>query len=206
MKTNALNGLKKTRTFIQKNIYISLFVLLFFAAPLSAEIYWYVDKEGILHFTDDPLTANYQPYFGKDTDAPVKLSSSNKYDNYIFLASKKHGIAVPLLKALIKVESNFNQWAISRKGASGLMQIMPYNFKDLNIKDPFNPKENILGGSLYFKQLMKRFKGQLPLALAAYNAGPNAVARFRSVPPYQETKNYVKRVMKYYRIFKNNNL
>ena len=86
----------------------------------------------------------------------------------------------------------------------GLMQIMPINFKALHIRDPFDPEQNIKGGARYFGQLMKRFDGNTRLALAAYNAGPEVVDRYKSIPPFRETERYVQKVMKYYYVFKKN--
>ena len=103
-------------------------------------------------------------------------------------ASKSHGVSFSLLKALIKIESDFNPRAISNAGAIGLMQIMPENIKALNIKDPFDPWENIMGGTRYLKQLIGRFNGKLPMALAAYNAGPNIVDRYKRIPPLKKRK------------------
>lgn len=127
---------------------------------------------------------------------------TDRYDDLITEASKKHGVSFSLLKALIKIESDFNPRAISSAGAKGLMQIMPENIMALNIKDPFDPLENIMGGARYLKQLIRRFDGKLPMALAAYNAGPNMVDRYKRIPPFEETENFVEKVMKYYSIFK----
>ena len=128
--------------------------------------------------------------------------SSSQFDQIIQAASKKHGIAFPLIKALIKVESDFNPRAVSRSGALGLMQIMPENVDAFNIRDPFDPSDNIMGGTWYLGQLLQRFDGQLPLALAAYNAGPTVVEQYRRVPPFKETQDYVQRVMQYYYTYK----
>jgi soluble lytic murein transglycosylase len=103
---------------------------------------------------------------------------------------------------MIKAESDFDPRAISRKGATGLMQIMPENFKMLKLENPFDPWQNIRAGAQYFKKLYERFNGKLALSLAAYNAGPTAVDRYKSIPPYQETEEYVRRVLRYYRTFK----
>jgi soluble lytic murein transglycosylase len=109
-----------------------------------------------------------------------------------------------LVKAIIKAESDFNPKAVSKKGAMGLMQIMPQNFQDLQIENPFDPRENIMGGTRYFKYLYDRFDGKLALSLAAYNAGPTAVDHYnKSIPPYKETEQYVERVLRYYRNYRN---
>ncbi|MCG2752145.1 MAG: lytic transglycosylase domain-containing protein [Desulfobacteraceae bacterium] len=98
---------------------------------------------------------------------------------------------------MIKVESNFNKKAVSRKGAMGLMQIMPENLNDLAINDPFDPWQNIMGGSKYLRTLLDRFGGKIALALAAYNAGPTRVEEHEGIPPFQETRNYVRQVLRY---------
>ncbi len=168
-----------------------------------ADIYTYIDSDGVLHFTNVPTSSNYKFYLSEN---PLKVSnkySTSKYDHFISEASIKYGVSFPLLKALIKVESNFDPKAVSKAGAMGLMQIMPENFDALEITNPFNPRENILGGTLYLKQLMIRFKGKLPLVLAAYNAGPNRVARYKKIPPIKETENYVKKIMKSFYLYKN---
>ena len=128
--------------------------------------------------------------------------SEDKYDEYIREASGIHGVSFPLLKAIMKAESGFNPKAISKKGAKGLMQIMPSNFRVLGIKNPFNPRESIMGGALYLRQMSDRFNGKIHLALAAYNAGPDSVDRSGGIPPIRETENYVNKVMKYYKIFR----
>jgi soluble lytic murein transglycosylase len=101
------------------------------------------------------------------------------------------------------VESNYDSRAVSKKGALGLMQIMPQNLQEFNIRDPYDPKDNIMGGARYFKSLIERFDKKLPLALAAYNAGPTIVDKYRDIPPIKETKDYVKKVMKYFYLYKN---
>jgi len=104
---------------------------------------------------------------------------------------------------MIKVESNFNPRAVSRAGALGLMQIMPKNLKSLKIRDPFDPFQNIMGGTKYLKYLLNRFDDRLSLALAAYNAGPKRVEEHNRIPPFPETQNYVKKVTRYYRLIRN---
>jgi len=168
-----------------------------------ADIYMYVDSDGVLHFTNVPTSSNYKFYLSENPSKVSNKYSTSKYDHFISEASIKYGISFNLLKALIKVESNFNPKAVSKAGAMGLMQIMPENFEALKITNPFNPRENILGGTLYLKQLMTRFEGKLPLVLAAYNAGPTKVARHEKIPPIKETENYVRKIMTSYYLNKN---
>lgn len=205
-----------TTMFNLKTAVFAIVVLLASMGSSQADIYRYIDSNGVLHFTNVPVSSGYQVYLKEKSNhpsdsyalkatlnshgspSPSAFSATTAYDNYIYQASIKHGISVSLLKAVIKVESDFNPNAVSKKGAKGLMQIMPQNLSALNISDPFNPRENIMGGSWYLKTLLMQFDGKLPLALAAYNAGPTAVNKYRRIPPYTETKNYVKKVMTLY--------
>ncbi len=128
------------------------------------------------------------------------------YEPYIAEASRKHNLDPRLIKAVIKQESNYNSQDVSRVGAQGLMQLMPGTAKTLGVGNAFDPYENIHGGAKYLKMQLVNFNGDLSKALAAYNAGPDAVKKYGRVPPYRETRNYVKSVLKYYRQYRGNNL
>lgn len=192
-------------------VIIGLFAVFIFAEPLpvSADIYLHIDKDGVMHFTNMPVESEGASvkfrFYQKEADRAKKQHKSfDNIDTYIIEAANHHDVSFPLIKAMIKVESDFNPTAISEKGAIGLMQIMPFNFKQLSITDPFDPWENIMGGVRYFKNMMIKFNGDLSLSLAAYNAGPNAVDKFGCIPPYPETINYVEKVLKYYAFYKKN--
>ena len=186
-------------------ITICYVLALLFTANLAAygDIYRYIDENGVMHFTNTPTASNknYKLFLREKPKVNLRYSTK-KYDDIIAKAARQYDVAFPLLKAIIKAESGFNPRAVSKKGAKGLMQIMPENFQLLGIKDPFDPSQNIHAGARYFKQMYDRF-GKLALSLAAYNAGPKAVEQYKTVPPYEETEEYVKRVLKFYHSYKN---
>lgn len=179
-----------------------------------ADIYQYTDENGVVHFSNvgvgkhhKKLKKSASARHQKKTTARStnrsrsRVSSSNKpntYDRIIHSACDRHGVDPALVQAIVKVESDFNPYAISRKGAMGLMQLMPQTATAMNVSNSFNPHDNIDGGVKYFRYLMDRYEGNLPLALAAYNAGESAVKRWGTIPPYRETQNYVKKIMKIY--------
>ncbi len=182
-------------------------------SPLYADIYVYIDKAGVRHFTNAPTSSEYKvylksrpSYFDSDFSYSPPSSSysywSNEYDHLINQASQLYDIPFPLVKAMIKVESNFNPRAVSNKGAQGLMQIIPATANFLNIYDVFDPEENIKGGTRYLRYLLDRFDGKWSHAIAGYNAGPERVERHQGIPPIQETQNYVRKVIQYYKILK----
>jgi soluble lytic murein transglycosylase len=177
-------------------------VTLFVTSPAQADIYLYVDSQGVMHFTNTPTSGKYKVYMSDKLKFREALFNIKSYDDVISEASARTGISSSLLKAVIYVESYFNPKAVSKKGALGLMQIMPQNLEALNIKDPFDPWENIMGGAYYFKTMLDRFSGQVDLALAAYNAGPTVVEKYNDIPPYPETQRYVKKVMRAFRIYR----
>ena len=124
------------------------------------------------------------------TDAPAALNS------HIKDAATRHGVSEDLIAAIIEVESQFNPRAVSRRGARGLMQLMPATAAGLGVRDPFDPRENIEGGVRHLRGLMDRFDNNLPLVLAAYNAGAQAVIDHGGIPPYQQTRRYVSRILR----------
>jgi soluble lytic murein transglycosylase-like protein len=127
-----------------------------------------------------------------EADADTELT----IDDHIKEVAARHGVRADLVAAVIEAESDFNPRAVSRRGARGLMQLMPKTAKRLGVADPFDPKENIEAGVKHLRAMMDRFDNNIPLALAAYNAGEVAVIKYRGVPPYRETRAYVKRIMK----------
>lgn len=179
--------------------------LVFMPADLSAEIYTYTDENGVLHFSNAPTSSMYR-YAGPETTMHASYYPGgriNAYDEIIREASLYHGMQFELIKAMIHAESNFSPNAISRSGAIGLMQIMPANLTEFGIRDPYDPRENIMGGTRYLKNLMKRYNSNLSLTLAAYNAGPGVVDKYKDIPPYPETENYVEKVLNLYSRYKN---
>jgi soluble lytic murein transglycosylase-like protein len=124
------------------------------------------------------------------------------FGSIIQRAADRHQVDSALVKAIIMAESGYNPKAISKRGAKGLMQLMPKTAEALGVEDSFNPEDNIDAGVAYFKRLLKRFDGDITLALAAYNAGSRKVIKYQGVPPFKETKYYIKKVFKYYQVYR----
>jgi soluble lytic murein transglycosylase len=172
-----------------------------------ADIYWYIDQDGVIHFTNVPTSNRYSLFLREESPSKSSAIKDNlsTYDWIISAASNKYKIDFGLIKAIIKVESNFNPMAVSRKGAQGLMQLMPDTARELQVRDVFDPVENIDAGTRYIGYLLKFFKGDLSLALAAYNAGKDVVLKFeKKIPPFDETREYVQRVLRYFKIYREN--
>jgi soluble lytic murein transglycosylase-like protein len=185
--------------------------LLVFCASAEADIYKYVDEEGIVHFTNAPVGKNNQKIlkekpkkeisdfqYEKGANVQKTKISYTAYTDIVEKKAKEHSVDPSLVNAVIKTESNWNKHAISKKGAVGLMQLMPSTADMLKVKNVFDAEANIDGGTRYLKYLIERFNGNLTLALAAYNAGPNKVEQYGDVPPISETRNYVKKVLGLY--------
>ncbi len=180
---------------------------MFFSGLASADVYKYVAHDGRVFFSDSPKHSGYKRVIksrkitSKKVRKPYRAFNKNKkkFDPLIKKIASKHKIDPKLLHAIIRAESAYNPNAVSRVGAVGLMQLMPATAKRYGVKNRRNPKQNITGGTRYLKDLLKMFNSNLKLAVAAYNAGENAVIKYRnSIPPYRETRNYVKKVLRFY--------
>nr|WP_320116555.1 lytic transglycosylase domain-containing protein [uncultured Desulfuromonas sp.] len=164
-----------------------------------AAIYKYVDAAGRIHFSNVPVKSHYTFYAHEASDKD--LSSRSVADLIKRYAVLNH-LDVNLVRAVVRAESNYDIHAVSSKGAMGLMQLHPETAKDLKLSNPFDPLQNISGGTRYLRQMLDRFKGNLDLALAAYNAGPSTVERYGGIPPYQETQNYVEKVKQFQKLYR----
>ncbi len=186
-------------------------VLSFLNFPSSAQTFYQKKKNGVIYITNVPpkekgykrIKIPWQTIGVSRHRSPRSFKYSNNFDYHINERAGSSGIDPRLIKAIIKVESNFNPRAVSPKGAMGLMQLMPETARRNGVSDPYDPAENISGGVKYFKKLTRMFKGDLRLALAGYNAGEEAVVEYGyRIPPYQETINYVDKVLAHYNYLK----
>ncbi|MBI2354415.1 MAG: lytic transglycosylase domain-containing protein [Deltaproteobacteria bacterium] len=181
-------------------------------APAHADIYRYEDDDGIIHFTDAPTDGRFKIFMRdlrKDRQLRTRLQLTRnvnpaEYENIIRASADKYGVSASLIKAVIQAESGYNPNAVSPKGASGLMQLMPATARSLRVGNSFDPKDNVEGGVKYLRFLLDTFRGDVSLALAAYNAGLNKVSRFGGIPPYAETRSYVNRVLSYMQSYQGN--
>jgi hypothetical protein len=189
-----------------RTVIAALAVFIIMASDAAyADIYKYTDNEGVLHLTNVPSIphAKYVLILKEKRILFRHNIDINKYDQIITKAADKFKINSALIKAIIKAESNFNHQAVSRVGAQGLMQLMPATAYALQVEDSFHPEKNIEGGTRYLRYLLNIYSGNLTLALAAYNAGESAVAKYNNnIPPFRETQNYIRRVLSYYDSFK----
>ncbi len=199
-------------------VFLGTLLLLFPWKSAVADIFQYTDENGVVHFsnvsvgnskkykkikepkTSRAATASYTAPAPRSEEQATSSNDTmrNLYSDIITSACDRHGVDPALVHAIVKVESDFNPLAVSRKGAMGLMQLMPQTAAELNVQNTFSPHENIDGGVKYLKYLIDRYEGNLTLALAAYNSGENAVKKWGTVPPFPETQNYVQRILKLY--------
>ncbi len=179
--------------------------------PAAADIYTYTDDNGVMHFSNEQkpgskLYAKTKPRKKKGRRAGVtpvppsdrSLDRFTRYDDTILKAATLYQIPVELIRAVIKVESDYDPRAVSSAGAQGLMQLMPETALRMQIRDSFDPRLNIFAGTRYLRVLANHFNGDLELTVAGYNAGEGAVMRYGGIPPYEETQNYVLKVLYYY--------
>lgn len=189
-------------------ILASLAALVASERPAAADIYKSVGPDGVISFTNRPSKGGKlyarqartrpAPFMPRDT-SPERLS---RYDQHIRQAAGLYQIPVELVRAVIKVESDFDPRAVSPANARGLMQLIPETAERMMVDDVFDPRENIFGGTRYLRVLANLFNGDISLTLAAYNAGENAVIRHGGIPPFPETQDYVGRVLSYYRYYR----
>ena len=186
---------------IRHLLFVGFIVFAVVATPFQAmgDVYVYKDKEGVLTFTNVPTHQGYRRVIRENNgQGPSVVVSENSYEDLIVSASDRHRVDADLIRAVIKAESNFNSGARSNKGAIGLMQLMPDTARLHNVSHIFDPTENIEGGVRHLKLLLGRYQGDLQLSLAAYNAGITAVEKYGGIPPFLETQDYVRRVLRYY--------
>lgn len=188
------------------------------ATPVSADIYRCKRADGTQHYTNirepgrrcELVVRSSKKSKGKGgvkskgysskskSTTPKDPSRYRRYDGLIVEASRLYQLPEPFIRAVMRVESDFNPTVVSRAGAMGLMQLMPKTARSMGVSDPFDARQNILGGARYLRILANRFKGDLVLTVAAYNAGEGAVQKYNGIPPYKETQRYVRRVLKHY--------
>ena len=192
--------------FINTTLFTFVILLSLISSSL-AETYTFIDSEGILHFTNVPSDIRYKPLEKPGSKQKVspwcQSHHFNTIDAMILDMAEKYGLDPALIKALVKAESDFDPMAVSKDGAIGLMQLMPQTAKEMKVTNPFDPQENVEGGTKYFRHLWEAFEGDIVLSIAAYNAGKNAVLKYRQVPPYRQTRRFVDRVLSYYYLYKN---
>jgi len=183
------------------------------AGAAGADIYVYVDASGVTHITNQPDgTHSWQHYLDTDepeirrpregvVTVPARDTSPDRYaryDAYILEASLLYQVPEALVRAVIRVESDYDPNVVSWAGAQGLMQLMPETATRMEVTDPFDPRQNILGGTRYLRYLANLFQGDLVLTIAGFNAGEGAVLRYQGVPPYSTTQGYIRRVIGFY--------
>jgi len=182
--------------------------------PAAADIFQYTDAAGVIHFTNTPPSGSRAKLTMRNDGAKRASSLAavppqdhdvarfTRYDEWIRQAAGLYQIPEQLVRAIIKVESDYDPRAVSVSGARGLMQLMPDTAERLQVRDIADPRENIFGGVRFLRILANSFNGDLELTIAAYNAGEEAVMRFGGIPPYAQTRNYVAKVTAFYRRYR----
>lgn len=189
-----------------------LLAFAFVPGEAAADIFSYTDDEGVIHFSNKPEGGRYKLYLKSPNKRrpgvnPVMPSDGSadrftRYDEWIRQAAILYQIPEELIRAIILCESNYDPRAVSPAGAIGLMQLIPETATRMQVRDPHDPREAIFGGTRYLRVLANMFNGDLELTIAGYNAGEGAVVRYAGIPPYEETQQYVIRVLTYYRRYR----
>lgn len=194
---------------LKRYICLTAFLLLSSSTGAGAAMYVCKDGNGAVQYTNAPTLSSCKEVSSKRIrsgfSAPItqRVSpESSRYDNHIRSASYRYDIDPLLIRAIIRVESDFDRYAVSKAGARGLMQLMPDTARELHVIDSFDPAQNIHGGTRYLRKLIDMFEGDLVLALAAYNAGPTLVKKVNRIPQITETRNYVKKVLVHYKKYR----
>jgi soluble lytic murein transglycosylase len=179
--------------------FVILIAAFYYVAPASADVFVYKDKQGVLTFTNVPNHSGYRRVL-REPPGPAKSASmtNGSYEDLIRWAAERYSVDADLIRAVIKTESDFKSNARSQRGAMGLMQLMPDTARLHSVSDAFDPGENVDGGVRHLKMLLDRYQGNLELSLAAYNAGAGAVDKHGGIPPFGETQEYIRRVLRYY--------
>jgi soluble lytic murein transglycosylase-like protein len=185
-------------------------MILLFLLPVlwAADIYLVRMPDGSMMLTDTPKAGMDWELWWDQVDPQTNLprldliKDLHRFDPYFVEAEGQHGVPAELLKAVCVAESRMNPKAVSKAGAQGLMQLMPGTASSLGVEDPFDPRQSIAGGATYLSRQIQNFAGDYRLALAAYNAGPGNVKKYGGIPPFEETRTYVDRVMAIYRHFR----
>jgi soluble lytic murein transglycosylase-like protein len=185
---------------------------------VRAEIYEYVDADGVAHYTNIPQGGQSQRWkrvvFEGRTNREIRTPRSlrdkspdryRRYDDHIVEAARLYQLPVAFLRAVMRVESDYDANVVSVDGAMGLMQLMPFTAERMGVENPFDPRQNILGGARFLRILANQWHGDLVLTVASYNAGAGAVERYKGVPPYSETRRYVNRVLQHYYAYRSGN-
>lgn len=188
-----------------------VYLLICLTAPVAgrADIYAFTDPSGVTHYSNVPADPRYTVVIAEPAPLTAAAASTPEwrvraaaYSDLIDEAARHAQVSPALLRAVVAVESAFDPQAVSPKGAQGLMQLRPATARRYGVRKPFDPRDNLRGGASYIRDLLKRYGNDLELALAAYNAGEDAVDRHgRTVPPFPETRAYVPAVLKFYRRF-----
>jgi soluble lytic murein transglycosylase-like protein len=178
---------------------VLLFLVFSWSISVFADVYVYKDNNGVLTFSNVPNHTGYRRVL-RERNGSVSIGSlvNASYDDLILTASGRYNVDAHLIRAVIKAESDFNSNARSQKGAMGLMQLMPDTARLHNVIDAYDPTENVDGGARHLRMLLDRYQGDLELSLAAYNAGSGAVEKHGGIPPFVETRDYVRRVLRFY--------